>query len=131
MATESSALRLCEPIVWEGNPEPLPCSGFLDVLEERPGMFAPASVRCLRAFLDGYGLAAAEEGHLECLDLEGFEHWVRKRLAIKGMFRWEQAILANFDGRELDAYAWAIKELKEFRSTKGPMSDRRYEVRKV
>jgi hypothetical protein len=129
LAVESSGLCRREPFTWEGEPKPLPCSGFLDVLGERPYMFLPAtSVRCLRAFLDGYGLAAAEDDCLECLDLEGFEHWVRKRLDIKGSFRWEDAILANFDGREPEAYGWAIRELKEFRSTKGPLTDRRYEV---
>ena len=54
---------------------PQPTSAFLDVLAERPGMFLRrASVGCLRAFLDGYSLAAIEQGHPECADLDGFEH---------------------------------------------------------
>lgn len=53
--------------------EPLPASGFLDVLAERPWMFLRRkSVGCLRAFLDGYCLAAEEEGYRDCRDFGWF-----------------------------------------------------------
>jgi len=108
--------------------QPIPLSGFLNVLTSRPlSLLRTLSVGNLRAFLDGYRLAALEEGHLECLDLEDFEHWVRRQLELKGMFRWENAISADCQGQEPKAYEWAIRELKAFRATQGPLSDRNYE----
>jgi hypothetical protein len=112
---------------WDG--EPLAASGYLDILGERPAMFLRrVSVGCLRAFLDGYSLAAMEEGFFECADLEGFEHWVRRQFNLKGLFRWEDAVLAQFGGNEGIAFPWAVRELKAYRASKGPLSDRRYEV---
>lgn len=109
--------------------EPLPASGFLDVLAERPWMFLRRkSVGCLRAFLDGYGLAAEEEGDRGCRDLDGFEHWVRDRLRLKGLFRWEDAILTHSAGDQGSAFQRALKELKAYRISNGPLSDRRYQV---
>jgi hypothetical protein len=109
--------------------EPLPASGYLDVLTSRPAMFLRRiTVGCLRAFLDGYGLAAIEEGHAECLDLDGFEHWVRRQLYLKGYFRWEDAVLGRFNGDEAAAFQCALRELKAYRTSKGPISPRRYEV---
>lgn len=111
---------------------PLPVSSFLDILTKRPMMFLPnSSASCLRAFLDGYCLAAMEEDHFECLDLDGFEHWVREKLDLTGMFRWEDAVLSCLRGSEADAFYWALTELKNFRASKGPLPDRVYEVHLV
>jgi len=82
----------------------------------------------LRAFLDGYSLAAMEEGHFDCVDLEGFEQWLRKKFDLKGMFRWENAVLARFQGDEANAFDWAARKLKAYRASKGPLSHRNYEV---
>ena len=109
--------------------DPPPASAFLDVLAERPGMFLRrASVGCLRAFLDGYSLAAIEQGHPECADLDGFEHWARRRLGLRGYFRWENAILTLNNGDEAAALGWALRELEAYRATKDPPSHRRYKV---
>jgi hypothetical protein len=109
---------------------PLAASSFLNALGERPfSLLRSRSVGCLRAFLDGYSLAAVEEHHGECADLEGFEHWIREKLHIKGMFRWERAVFTNCQGDEVRAFEWAIRELKEYRATKGPISDRNYEFK--
>ncbi|HXN49913.1 MAG TPA: hypothetical protein VN893_24895 [Bryobacteraceae bacterium] len=127
LASRADALKPREPRFLVG--DPLPASGFLDVLRDRPAMFlGRVSVGALRAFLDGYGLAADEEGHVECLDLDGFEHWVRKQLDLKGMFRWENAVLAQFGGDQSIAFQWAVRELTNYRASKGPLSERRYEV---
>jgi hypothetical protein len=129
LAAHPEGLRRCTPVGREGDPPPLPASGFLDVLSERPTMFLPTlSVRCLRAFLDGYALAAAERGHLECLDLDGFEHWVRQRNGLQGAFRWERVILMSLGGIEEYAFSSAIEELKAYRASQGPLSGRRYEI---
>jgi hypothetical protein len=110
---------------------PLPVSGFVHVLTERPLMFLPSlSVGCLRAFLDGYRLAAMEERHLECLDLEGFEHWVRQQLDLKGFFRWETAALSRFKGAEVKAFNWAVNELKSFAASR-ELPKRVYEIRVI
>jgi hypothetical protein len=109
--------------------EPLPVSGFLNVLTTRPGLYLPVrNAACLRAFLDGYSLAAMEEGHFECLDLEGFEHWVRVRYHVMGMFRWENVILARCRGDESVAFETALTELKEYRASKNPHNERHFEV---
>ena len=84
---------------------------------------------CLRVFLDGYRLACLEEGHFSCADLDGFEHWVRRQLSVRGMFRWEEAVLASFQGREEDAFAWSLRELKAYREGQGPLSERKIEGR--
>ena len=111
---------------------PVPASAFLDALTEWPAMFLqPPSVGALRSFLDGYCLAAMEEGHFECLDLEGFEHWVRKELDLKGLFRWENAVITRFLGNEGRALEWALKGLKSYRLSKGALSGTRYEVRRI
>ncbi len=110
---------------------PLPVSGFLNVLTTRPRMLlgnrlAPG---ILRAFLDGYRLACLENGFFECADLDGFEHWIRRKLpGIRGMFRWENVVLAQFQGREEEAYSWAIQELQCFRASLGAPNQRDYEV---
>ncbi len=110
--------------------QPFPASGFLNVLAQRPlTLLRRRTVACLRAFLDGYSLAAMEEGQVECSDLEGFEHWIRKKLSLKGMFRWENAVLAAHQGTEAEAFDWALRELKSYRSSKGPPSDLNYEIR--
>ena len=94
-----------------------PASRFLEAFLDRPARYlTPVTVGCLRAALDGYSLAAIEEGHLECADLTGFEHWVRASFALKGMFRWEDAVLAHCFGDESRAFQWAIKELVAYRS---------------
>jgi hypothetical protein len=104
------------------NVEHAPASANLDLLAERPRMYLPeASVGCLRAHLDGYSLAAVEDGHPECSDLEGFEHWVRKEFDLKGLFRWEAAALKEYSGDEHSAYSWAVQALKAFRASKGPL----------
>jgi hypothetical protein len=121
-------LNLSDHVVPKGG-TPYPVSGFLNVLTERPLMFLPVlSVGCLRAFLDGYNLAAMEEGHFECLDLEGFEHWVRTRYTVQGMFRWENVILSRCRGDERCAVDAALEELKAYRASKGPLSERNFEV---
>jgi hypothetical protein len=65
-------------------------------------------------------LAAIEDGHPECSDLEGVEHWVRKALDLKGYFRWDAAIVKACSGDEAAAYKWAVKALKAYRTSKGP-----------
>lgn len=128
IASHPDGLKPREKAVRSGE-EPLPASGFLDVLAERPWMFLRRkSVGCLRAFLDGYGLAAEEEGYRDCKDLDGFEQWVRQRLRLQGLFRWEDAILTANAGDEAAAFQQALKELKAYRMSKGPLSDRRYRV---
>ncbi|HTB98405.1 MAG TPA: hypothetical protein VK716_15450 [Terracidiphilus sp.] len=109
--------------------EPLDLSCFLDVLGERPGFYLPrVSVGCLRAFLDGKRLALIESNNAECNDLDGFDSWIRNRLSLKGLFRWENAVLQHFGGNESDAYPWCIQELKAFRKSIGPPSGRNLEV---
>ena len=70
------------------------------------------SVGCLRAFLDGYSLAAVEEGFRTCVDLEGFEYWVRERFCLRGLFRWEDAILTQLGGDEATAFQWAVRRAR-------------------
>ena len=99
-------------------------------MTERPGsLLRRVSIGCLRAFLDGYSLAAMEGGFFECADLEGFEQWVRRHFGLRGMFRWEDAVLAQFGGDERVAFPWAVRELKAYRANKGPLSDRQYKFR--
>ena len=130
LACHPEKLRPSQRPEWDG--EPLPVSGFLDVLTERPRrFFRTLSVGCLRAFLDGYSLAALESGFFECADLEGFEHWVREHFDLKGMFRWENAVLARFGWNEEVAFPWATENLKAYRASKGPLCDRRYEIHLV
>ena len=126
LAAHPDRLRRVESISQEG--EPLAVGGFLDALSDRPYMFLPSvSVSCLRAFIDGYRLAAIEENRPECLDLDGFEDWVRKKLGLRGFFRWEHAFLMHCDLDEGRAWAWAIRELKAFRAGQGPINSR-YEI---
>jgi hypothetical protein len=127
IAGHPDGLILRAPALKEG--EPLPVSGYLDVLTERPAMFLRrVTLGCLRAFLDGYSLAAMEEGHPECVDLDGFEYWVRRQFDLRGYFRWENAVLLQFNGDEVAAFQWAVRELKAYRASKGPVSPRHYEV---
>ena len=37
-------------------------------------------------------------------------------------------MVAQFAGDEETAFRWAVRELKAYRASKGPVSDRRYEV---
>ena len=60
--------------------------------------------------------------------LDGFEQWVRQRLRVEGIFRWEDAILADYAGDQVAAFQGALQELKAYRMSKGPLSDRRYRV---
>ena len=53
---------------------------------------------------------------------------MRRQLDPKGYFRWEEAILARFNGDEAGAFQWALRELRAYRASKGPLSTRRYEV---
>ena len=100
--------------------QPPAVSVILDSLE-KPRMFLPReSVGSLRALIDGMGLAAIDSGHEECSDLEGFPSWVRKQFNLKGMFRWEKAVLDQFDGDEIAAFRWAADELKAYRASIGP-----------
>ena len=102
---------------------PYPASAYLRSMAKRPALyFGRPTVSRLRAFLDGYCLAAEEAGHLECLDLDGFEHWVRKQLDLKGMFRWEEALIAVYDGDDAAAYNLGLRSLREYRETKGPIT---------
>ena len=53
---------------------------MLNALEEMPPFFVLIpTVECLRAYINGYYLGAAERGYFDCLDLDGFEHWLRKK----------------------------------------------------
>lgn len=123
-------LKVLPPRNLEG--EPLAASGYLDVLTERPAMFLRrVSVGCLRAFLDGYSLAAVDELRFECADLVGFEQWVGRHCGSRGLSRWENAVLEQFRGDESAAFQWAVRELKAYRATKGPPSSRRYVVEHV
>jgi len=109
-------------------PGPLePASAFIEPFGERPRMyFAPVTVGALRAFLDGFGLAAIEANHPECLDLAGFDDWVRQRFEVKGFFRWDDALLSSLMGDEAAAFECAIREIKAFRSArKGEDSPRK------
>jgi hypothetical protein len=108
---------------------PSPVSALLELVGRRPKMYLPRlTPGCLRVFLDGYRLACLDEGHSDCTDLDGFEHWVRKQRSVKGMFRWENAVLASFQGREEDAFAWSLHELKAYRESQGPPSERKFDM---
>jgi hypothetical protein len=97
-----------------------PASSLLHGFSDRPAMYlTPVTVGGLRAAVDGYSLAAIEEGQRECADLEGFEHWVRNKFALKGYFRWENAVLAQLGGNESAAFEWAVKELKAYHANGG------------
>lgn len=116
---------LLSPEVMEGRTveSPNPVSALLELLVKRPRMYLQRlNPGCLRAFLDGYRLACLEEGYFECADLDGFEHWVRRELNLKGMFRWENAALASFQGNEEDAFTWSLRELKAYRESRGAPS---------
>jgi hypothetical protein len=96
-----------------------PASSFLGAFSSRPSMYlTPVTVGGLRAALDGYSLAAVEEGHSECADLDGFERWVRDQFMLKGLFRWENAILTQFLGDQNEAFQWAVKELKAYHASR-------------
>jgi len=98
-------------------------SSFVSDLSDRPGMFlVPVTVGGLRAAVDGYSLAAIEEGRPECADLEGFQDWVRKELDLKGYFRWEDAILSRFRSDESAAFEWTVRELKAFHAGRASRS---------
>jgi hypothetical protein len=97
-----------------------PVSVILDVLE-KPRMLLPRqSVGCLRALIEGISLAALDSGHDDCLDLEGFPLWVRRQFNLKGMFRWEKAVLDQLCGDEVAAFRWATEEMRAYRASKGP-----------
>jgi hypothetical protein len=105
-----------------------PVSALLDLVNQRPRMYLPRlTPGCLRAFLDGYRLACLDEGHFDCADLDGFDHWVRRQRGVQGMFRWENAVLSSCQGREEDAFAWSLRELKAYRESRGPLSDLKFE----
>jgi len=100
--------------------QPIPASAEICRLAQRPPLFFPdESVGRLRAHLDGYALAAIESGNESCSDLEGFEHWVRKQLGLKGLFRWEHAILQHFHGDQRSAFHWAMEGLQSFCEARG------------
>lgn len=129
LAAHSDVLSNPNPLKGRGGEAPLSVSGFLEVLTNRPNMFLPKlAPGCLRAFLDGVRLASVEDGHFECADLDGFEHWVRRKLGLKGIFRWENAVLASFNQAEKEAFDWSLQELKAYRASLGPLSERKYEV---
>jgi hypothetical protein len=109
--------------------EPLPSSGFLNALGVRPYLFLPRlSSGCLRAFLDGYSLAAIEHDRTECCDLDGFEQWTRVLFNLKGYFRWDKAFATAYAGDEVKAFERALSELKAYRTSKGLPNIRDYEV---
>jgi hypothetical protein len=106
---------------------PLPVSSFLNTLTTHPYMLLGNRLEpgILRAFLDGYRLACLENGFIECADLDGFEHWIRRKLVgVRGVFRWENVVLSEFQGREEQACIWAIEELRNFRASLGPFTGR-------
>ncbi len=115
IAGHPELVKMCEPQLPNDKLEP--ASWFLEAFSARPAMYlTPVTVGSLRAALDGYSLAAMEEGHLECADLEGFDHRVRNAFGLKGFFRWENAVLTQFLGDQEAAFQWAIKELKTYRA---------------
>jgi len=132
----ASLLLACQEILLNpadrgnrGGKTPLPASGFLNTLTERPlAYLGRRNPRRLRAFLDGYRLACLDEGFLECRDLDGFEKWVGRKLRLRGGFRWENAVLERFQGQEKPAFEWCISKLKEHRASLGPLSERNHET---
>lgn len=110
--------------------QPMPSSGFLDALATHPNMFLPEpSPRCLHAFLDGTRLASIDAGHAECADLDGFDQWIREKLKLGNIARWEDAFPVDDHRSKEDAFGWAVQELWSFRRSKGPLSERKYEVK--
>jgi hypothetical protein len=110
-----------KPELREGRSDesPSPVSALLELVGGRPKMYLPRlTPGCLRAFLDGYRLACLDEGYSDCADLDGFEQWVRIQRGVTGMFRWENAVLASFQGREEDAFAWSLDNLKAYRKSR-------------
>jgi hypothetical protein len=114
----SSEAPVIEPPIVTGRRQS--ASWFLNtIMADRPAMYlSQVTVGALRAALDGYMLAAWEEEDLEAADLEGFEHWVRRKFSLKGLFRWENIVLVRLASREPEAYRWAIDELNAYRSSK-------------
>lgn len=108
--------------------QPAPVSALIELIASRPKMYLPRlTPGCLRAFLDGYRLACVDRELFDCADLDGFEHWVRRQRSVNGISRWENAVLASFQGREEDAFAWSLRELKAYRESQGPPSERKFE----
>jgi hypothetical protein len=128
LAAHPEGFRLV-PGQTEGD-SPFPFGGLLEVLRvSPPGIMLPdRSIRCLRAFMDGYGLAAAEHDHMEVFDLPHFEYWIRRRYRLKGAFRWEAAILAAHHQNEEQAYDAALAEMIAYRATTGLDKGRRLQV---
>lgn len=129
LAANSEILKNPKLIEASGSKPPPHLSCYLEMLEKRPGIYLPcATVGCLRAFLDGRRLALLDNRHFECADLDGFEHWIRKKLDLKGLFRWENVILQHFVGDDKRAFTWCLQELKAYRASIGPPSDRKFEI---
>lgn len=109
---------------------PVPVSGFLDVLDAYPNMFLPGlTPGHLYAFLNGVRYACVDAGYPEAADLDGFENWIGSRLKLSNARSWEDALASRLIGR--DAFRWLLNELRAYRQTKGPLSKRKYEVRRV
>jgi hypothetical protein len=96
--------------------EPRPVSTYLENLRDKPAMyFGTTSVTMLRGFVDGYSLAADEDGRSDCADLSGFESWLRNLLQLRGAFRWESFFLAAHSFRDEAAFDAAMSSLLAFR----------------
>jgi hypothetical protein len=120
------------PVLVEAHPEPSPpVSVLLDVLTACPRMYLrKLSPGMLRALLDGARLGCLDQGQTERADLDGFSKWVRNKLHNwTGIQRWENAIFSNVKSPEGAAFEWAVQEMKEYRKSKGPLSDWHFRIR--
>ena len=109
----------------------IPVSGMLNAIEEKPFYFViNPTIESLRAFLDGYSLGVAERGYFDCLDLDGFDHWLRSKYKIQGYFRWERFLWTPL-GDLYTPFRSAIHELREFRASKGPYEGPHFTITRV
>jgi hypothetical protein len=97
-----------------------PVSWFVEaVLANRPAMYLSwITVGGLRAAIDGYTLAVVDAACLECADLDGWEEFLRGKLNLSGLFRWENVILARSTGDQRAAYEWSIQQIRAFVAVK-------------
>lgn len=64
---------------------------FWEILQ-RPRMFVPKSLTCVKSFLDGW--CHAQQHNVDAAILEEFESWVRTQVGVQDpKYRWHELIL--------------------------------------
>jgi hypothetical protein len=88
---------------------------LLKPLAARPGMYiSERSIHCLKAFIDGFTLAAEDDSESEEF-MHGFQQWIESRFEVSTTQSWAQ-IINFFSSDQTAALDEALRLLLEYHS---------------